>query len=95
MLNEICTVVHINLAKWHSKNRCWIDSGCVQNTQFFPPRQFLLNRISLVRTTTHFKYHKKILILSGSLSFQIVVSSLTLLSEINAKYMDLTEKIPF
>jgi hypothetical protein len=37
----------------------------------------------------------KILIFNGILSFQIVMSFLTLLSDISAAYMDRTENFPF
>jgi hypothetical protein len=49
----------------------------------------------LPRTTPRFRYHRKILIFNGNLSFQIVESSLTLLSKINAMYIELTENMPF
>jgi hypothetical protein len=47
-----------------------------------------------VNTTPRFKYHIKILIFNGILSFQIVLSFLTLLFDICDAYMD-QEKIHF
>jgi hypothetical protein len=72
-----------------------IVSDCAQNTHCFTHLQFCLIKLSFVRTTHLFKYDKKILIFNFKLSFQIVESSLTLLYGISAKYIDLTEKLPF
>jgi hypothetical protein len=52
--------------------------------------QFLLRRMFFVNTTPRFKYHMKILIFNGILSFQIVMSFLTLLFDICDAYMDHT-----
>jgi hypothetical protein len=95
ILKVICTIVHRNLTKWHSKNKCCIVSFCEQNAHIFWPFQFLLRRLSLVRDTPSFMYHMKILIFNGIFSFHIIKFSLTLLSEISARYIDLIENIPF
>ena len=57
------------------------------------PVQLRLARLSLVRMTPLFKYHKKTFILVGILVCQISCDTLTPLF-INAAYIDLTENLP-
>jgi len=52
-----------------------------------------LAKLSLVKTTHLFKYHRKTLILAGSLDFQISCDTLTPLFTRKA-YSDLTEYCP-
>jgi hypothetical protein len=64
----ICQIV---LAKGQSRNRCWIFSFLLQLTHFWLPFQFILARLSLVRTTSLCTNQRKIFIFSGILIFQI------------------------
>lgn len=57
------------------------------------PVQFLLAKLSLVRITSLFKYHIKILIFIGNFVCQTSCDTLTPLL-INASYIDLTVKVP-
>lgn len=52
-------------------------------------------KLSFVKITPFFKYHKKILIFSGILSFQIMSFLGTTSLYMIALYIELTEKRPF
>jgi hypothetical protein len=66
----------------------------LQKIHFVFPVQFLLMRLSFASVTPLFKYHKKILILSGSLSFHMSLFSQTL-PVVKALYITLTVNKPF
>jgi hypothetical protein len=68
-------------------------SGKWQKQHFLSPFQFRLARLSLVKITPFFRYHKKTLIFIGILICHISCDTLTPLL-INAAYMDLTVKLP-
>jgi hypothetical protein len=74
--------------------RCSIVSRELHEQHFKLPFQFRFARLSLVRVTPFFIYHKKILILNGTLIFQMGhLRGITPLL-ISAIYIDLVEKIP-
>ena len=54
-----------------------------------------LAKLSFVKTTSSYKYHKNTLILRGSFSFHINVLYSIALTPNKAMYMDLTENNPF
>jgi hypothetical protein len=59
------------LAIVQSKKRCCIDLSELQKLHSKLPFHILLARLSFVRITPFFRYHRKILIFNGILSFQI------------------------
>jgi hypothetical protein len=65
-----------------------------KKTHFLLLVQLCLDRLSLVRITPLFKYHKKKLVFDGSFSFYRIRLS-QILPVIIALYIVLTEKIPF
>jgi hypothetical protein len=67
MPNTICTVRHRNFAYEQLKNRCRIVSGKWQKQQFLSPFQLGLARLSLVKITPFFIYHKNPLKFLGTL----------------------------
>ena len=67
--------------------------GKWQKQQFLSPCQMCLTKLSLVKTTPLFKYHRKTLILAGILDFQIFCVTWTPLFT-RAAYNDLTEYCP-
>lgn len=75
-------------------NRCSIVSRELHEQHFKFPFQFRFARLSLVRVTLFFRYHKKILILNGTLIFQIEHFCGLIASLINAIYIDRVEKVP-
>jgi hypothetical protein len=94
-LKEIWIARHTNLAKWQSKRRCCIDSSDEQKQHFLSPCHCLLAKLSFVKITPLYKYHKETLILRGSLSFYIKVLYGIASANNKALYMDFTEKNPF
>jgi len=74
MLKAICTAFQMNLAKWQSKNKCWMLSSALQKLHFVLPFHFLFARLSLVRVTPFFRYQRKILVLRGTFIFQVIQS---------------------
>ncbi len=74
------------------KNRCSIDSSELQKQHL--PFRLLLTKLSFVKTTPLI-YQRKILILSGILSFQIIDFLGTTLWYIRALYIELTGKTLF
>lgn len=67
----------------------------IQKQNLKLPFQFRLANLFLVSTTPLSKYHIKILILSGILSFQIILFLSIYPLLIKATYIDLTENLPF
>jgi hypothetical protein len=66
-----------------------------QKQHFLSPCHCRLAKLSFVKITPLYKYHKKTLILRGSLSFHIKVLYGIASAHNNALYMDLTENNPF
>jgi hypothetical protein len=66
----------------------------VHKTEFLLPVQFRLTSSSLVNVTPLFKYHKKILILSGTLSFHKNLFC-QIFPIIKDEYIDFTVNCPF
>ena len=60
---------HTSRVTWQSKKRCCIVSSSWQKQHCWLPCQLLRARLSFVSMTPRFRYHRKILILSGILSF--------------------------
>ena len=95
-LDAIWMADHIERAKLHSKNKCFIVSSCGQNIHFVLPCQFRLTRLSFVRMTPLRRYHVNTLILSGIFICHIFLLSSTGTSECTkALYMESTENLPF
>jgi hypothetical protein len=76
------------------KNKCWIVSSLLQKAHDVLPVQFLWTRLSLIRITPLFKYHKNVLILRGNLSFQMSLLC-QILPMVMSLYIVRTLKIPF
>jgi len=95
ILKETAMVRQTNLANGQSKNKCWMLSLRLQKLHFPSPLQFFRARLSFVRVTPLYKYHKNTLILSGTLMFQICFVNGNACLVKMALYMELTEKIPF
>jgi hypothetical protein len=86
---------HIDLAKRHWKNKCFIVSLWWQKIHWLLPCQLCLIRLSLVRITPRRKYHPKILVFRGSFIFQIFLLLSTGKSDwIIALYRECTENFP-
>jgi hypothetical protein len=64
-------ILHIVLACWQSKKRCLIVSLQSHKQHFWLPTQFLLAKLSFVKITPRWRYHRKIFIFRGILRFQI------------------------
>jgi hypothetical protein len=92
--NSKCTARHKNLTKRQSIKRWWMVSGEWQKQHFVSPFQIRLTRLSLVKITPFFRYHKNIFIFVGTLICQISCDIITPLLINAAAYMDLTEKLP-
>jgi hypothetical protein len=93
ILNIKYTTRHKNLAYKHSKKRWWIVSGEWQKLHLVSPFQLHRARLSFVKITPLFRYHKNIFILVGILICHISYDTLTPLL-INAVYINLIEKLP-
>ena len=96
-----CTSLHRNLATWQSKKRCWIVSSLEQKQHCLLPFQLCLARLTLVRTTPRFKYHRNIFSFRGIFNFHKYLSNCTLpllistlYIKISNLYIELTVNIP-
>lgn len=92
---DIRTALNMNLAKIQSKKRCWVDLLESQKQHLSLPFHLLLAKLFFVKITPLFKYHKKIVIFSGILSFQIMSFLGTTYLYMIVLYSELTEKCPF
>jgi hypothetical protein len=89
---------HIDIAKWHWKNKRLILSSWWQKTHVLLPFQFRFARLSLVKITPLRRYHSNTLICNGSFNFQsllLLILSLGKSGWISALYMDATQNLPF
>jgi hypothetical protein len=69
--NHLATTSQIALATGHWKKRCEMVSSLSQKTQLGSPCHFLFAKLSLVKIAPLDINHRKILIFSGILPFQI------------------------
>jgi hypothetical protein len=87
---DIWIILQTILASRQSNNKCWIVSSLSQKQHVLLPYHFLLIRLSFVRITLRCKNHMKILIFSGTFSFQIYLRRYVVCPFNMSRYMDLT-----
>jgi hypothetical protein len=89
---------HIDLAKWHWKNKCFIVLFWWHKTHSLEPCQFRFARLSLVGMTPLQKYQPNTLIRKGIFSFQsflLLFLSIGTSKWINAFYIESTKTLSF